>query len=100
MEMERKCYLSNILSDTNCGGSEVIKIYYLSYFTINYINIKWDETSSRMSPPSTKPPGTKSPSTKLKWDETSITLTPNKNQKCDPLRAMKTFVRKKMGHTT
>ena len=24
----------------------------------------------------------------------------NKNQKLDPLRAMKTFVRKKMGHTT
>ena len=24
----------------------------------------------------------------------------NKNQKCVPLRAMKTFIRKKMGHTT
>ena len=24
----------------------------------------------------------------------------NKNQKWDPLRAMKTFIRKKMGHTT
>ena len=24
----------------------------------------------------------------------------NKNQKCDPLRAMKTFIRRKVGHTT
>ena len=25
---------------------------------------------------------------------------PNKNQKWDPLRAMKTFIRRKVGHTT
>ena len=24
----------------------------------------------------------------------------NKNQKCDPLRAIKTFIRRKVGHTT
>ena len=24
----------------------------------------------------------------------------NKNQKCDPLRAMKAFIRRKVGHTT
>ena len=61
MERERKCYLSNILSDTNCGGSKISKIYYLSYFKITYINIMWDETSSRMNPPCMKPPGKKPP---------------------------------------
>ena len=27
-------------------------------------------------------------------------ITANKNQKCDPLRAMKFFIRRKVGHTT
>ena len=53
---EMKFYLSNILSDTNCDGSKIIKICYLSYFKITYINIMWDETSSGMNPPSKKPP--------------------------------------------
>ena len=39
MERERKYYLSNIRSNTNCGGSRIIKIYYLPYFKITYINI-------------------------------------------------------------
>ena len=30
---------------------------------------------------------------------TSAAVKSNKNQKCDPLRAMKTFIRRKVGHT-
>ena len=59
MERGTKFYLSDILSDTNCGGNKIIKIYYLSFFKITYINIMWDETSSGMNPPGTKPPGSK-----------------------------------------
>ena len=33
-------------------------------------------------------------------DTIQATMKSNKNQKWDPLRAMKTFIRRKVGHTT
>ena len=33
------------------------------------------------------------------FSESAFAGLPYKNQKCDPLRAMKTFIRRKVGHT-